>query len=104
MAKSANVISIPKPPKDAYNKDRPVSDLLWTQVENLAAIVRRQIDEERRAIRTEGEASGFIEKYTAFLHPQGASKKPAPSARGAKKKAARSSKAAKKKPTRSSKR
>lgn len=92
MANSSNVISIPKPPADAYNKDRPVSDLLWTQVENLAAIVRREIDEQRRAIRTEGEASAFIRKYTAFLHPERASKKPAPSSKKAKKKQPRSSK------------
>ncbi|MEN3332249.1 MAG: hypothetical protein V7641_1614 [Blastocatellia bacterium] len=101
MAKSTNVIRIPKAPADAFNQHRPVSDLLWTQVEHLAAVVRREIDEERRAIRTEGQASAFIKKYTAFLHPQGASKKPAPSSRGAKQTS--SSKSAKKKPTRSSK-
>jgi hypothetical protein len=101
MAKSTNVIRIPKAPASAFNKQRPVSDLLWTQVENLAAVVRREIDEERRAIRTEGQASAFIKKYTAFLHPQGASKSGAPSSRGTKKTA--SSKSAKKKPSRSAK-
>jgi hypothetical protein len=82
MAKSTNVIRIPKAPKDAYNKHRPVSELLWTQVEHLAAVVRREIDEERRAVRTEGQASAFIKKYTAFLHPQGTKKKPSPSSKG----------------------
>jgi hypothetical protein len=101
MAKSTNVIRIPKAPKDAYNKHRPVSELLWTQVEHLAAVVKKDIDDERRAIRTEGEASAFVKKYTAILHPQGASKKPAPSSKGAKKTS--SSKSAKKKPSRSSK-
>lgn len=75
MAKSANVISIPKPPRDAYNAHRPVSDLLWTQVEHLAAVVKRDIDDERRAINTEGQASAFIKKMTAMLHPAGAAKK-----------------------------
>jgi hypothetical protein len=112
MAKSENVIRIPKPPAEAYNKHRPVSDLLWTQVEHLAAVVKKDIDDEcramkkdidkeRRAIRTEGQASAFIKKYTAILHPQGASKKPAPSSKGTKKTA--SSKSAKKKPSRSPK-
>lgn len=85
MAKSANVISIPKPPKDAFNKHRPVSDLLWEQVEHLAAVVRRQIDDERRAIRTEGQASDFIRKMTAILHPDGARKTLHRSTRGPKK-------------------
>ncbi|PYT07493.1 MAG: hypothetical protein DMF60_06965 [Acidobacteria bacterium] len=93
MAKSQKVISIPKPPASAFNKHRPVSELLWMQVEHLAAVVKKDIDDERRAIRTEGEASDFIKKYTALLHPD-----------GARKRVMRSPKAAGKKPTRSSKR
>ena len=92
MARSTNVIRIPKVPADAYNKNRPVSDLLWTQVEHLAAVVKKDIDDERRAIRTEGEASAFIKKYTAILHPHAARKKGAPSSRRANKKPSRSSK------------
>jgi hypothetical protein len=115
MANSENVITIPQAPADAYNTNRPVSELLWMQVEHLAAVVKKDIDDERRAIRTEGDASAFIKKYTAFLNPRiarkkatasssgarkeatgsargGARKKPAPSSRGAKKKPARSSK------------
>jgi hypothetical protein len=92
MAKSSNVIRIPKLPTDAFNMQRPVSDLLWTQVEHLAAVVRREIDDERREIETEGQASAFIKKYTAFLHPQGARKRPARSSKGARKKSTRSSK------------
>lgn len=102
MAKSQKVISIPKPPASAYNKNRPVSELLWMQVEYLAAVVKKDIDDqtrarkvtiddERRVIRTEGEASDFIKKYTAILHPDGARKRPTRSSRSASKKA-RSSK------------
>jgi hypothetical protein len=91
MAKSSNVIRIPKPPKDAYNQNRPVSELLWEQVEHLAAVVKKGIDDERRAIRTEGQASAFIKKMTAMLHPEGDREKPAPSSKGARKKPARSS-------------
>src|SRR6185295_15238674 len=76
MAKSANVISIPKSPKGAFNKQRPVSDLLWEQVEHLAAVVRRQIDDERRAIRTEGQASDFIRKMTPILRNMPAIRRP----------------------------
>jgi hypothetical protein len=90
MAKSKNVISVPRPPAEAFNKHRPVSDLLWAQVEYLAAIAKAKIDEERRKIRTEGEASAFISRITEVLHPEG------------KKKRARSSKAAKR-PSRSAK-
>ena len=76
MAKSKNSAGTPKSPevirvlplpKNAFNKERPVSDLLWTQVEHLAAVVRRTIDDRRRAVNTEGEASAFIEKMTRIL-------------------------------------
>ncbi len=103
MAKSSNVIKIPKPPADAYNKYRPVSELLWTQVEHVAAVVRRAIDEERRAIRTEEQAGFFIKKYIAFLHPQEAPVQPKAATKRAGKKPASSSKRASKKPTPSSK-
>ncbi|MDQ3908131.1 MAG: hypothetical protein M3268_07270 [Acidobacteriota bacterium] len=92
MPKSTNIIRIPKVPAGAFNKYRPVSDLLWDQVENLAAVVRRQIDDERRAVVTEEQASAFIKKYTAFLHPEGSRKRPARSSKKAGKKRARSSK------------
>jgi hypothetical protein len=91
MAKSENIIRILKLPSDAFNKRRPVSDLLWTQVEHLAAVVKGMIDTERRAITTEEEASAFIRKYTAFLHQPAADKKPAAAPNGTRKKAARSS-------------
>lgn len=102
MAKSSNVILIPKVPRDAFNKHRLVSELLWTQVEHLAAVVKNKIDQERQAVRTEGEASAFIKKYTAFLHSQSARAKPAPSSGRAAKKSARLLKGAGKKSTRSS--
>src|SRR5262245_59222474 len=91
MAKAENIIRILKLPPDAFNKHRPVSDLLWTQVEHLAAVVKGMIDTERRAINTEEEASAFIRKYTAFLHQPATDKKPAASPNGTRKKAARSS-------------
>src|SRR5262245_5550001 len=91
MAKSENIIRILKLPSNAFNKHRPVSDLLWTQVEHLAAVIKGMIDSERRAITTEEQASAFIKKYTAFLHQPAAGKKLAASSNGAGKRSARSS-------------
>ena len=88
MAKSANIIRILELPSGAFNKHRPVSDLLRTQAENLAAAVIRMIESERLAIDTEERASSFIKKYTAILHPPAAGKKPTASSNGAGKKAA----------------
>lgn len=65
MANTGNVIRIPKVPSGAFNKNRPVSELLWAQVEHLAAVVKRQIDEDRRAIRTESQAASYIQKMSA---------------------------------------
>jgi hypothetical protein len=105
MAKSENIIRILKLPSDAFNKRRPVSDLLWTQVEHLAAVVIGMIDAERRAITTEEDASAFIKKYTAFLHPQANGKKAPHLPNGIRKRATpSSSKKTQKKPPRSSKR
>jgi hypothetical protein len=92
MAKQENVIRIPKPPASAFNKHRPVSELIWSQVEHLAAVVKKDIDDQRRAISTEGQASVFIAKMTAILHPEAARKKAGASTKGAGKKLPRSSK------------
>jgi hypothetical protein len=92
MAKQENVVRIPKPPASAFNQHRPVSELIWSQVEHLAAVVKKDIDDQRRAISTEAQASVFIRKMTAILHPQDASKTPAPSTKGARKRSPRSSK------------
>lgn len=97
MAKEANVIRIPKVPKDAFNMDRPISDLVRSQVEHLAAVVKKDIDDEsrakkkdiddqRRAIRTQAHAGAFIGKMTALLHPEGASENRPSSSASAKKK------------------
>jgi hypothetical protein len=92
MARQQNVISIPKPPREAFNKHRPVSELVWSQVEHLAAVVKKDIDDERRAISTEAQASAFIKRMTAHLHPDGAKKRTRSEPSVAKKKKARSSK------------
>ncbi len=72
MSTPANVIRVPKPPREAFNKNRPVSKLLQAQVRQLAEMLKKDIDDEMNAIKTEGQASAFIQRVTAMLHPQGA--------------------------------
>ena len=74
------VIKIPKTPAKAFNKDRPVSDLLKGQIEHLEWAIRPAAERgpsrmqavRRRAPRTEGEAAARIEALTRQLHPDGA--------------------------------
>lgn len=75
MATSKNVIRAPKPPIEAFNKDRPVSQLLRTQTVSLANAWKKHIDDEVKAIKTEGEASAFVKKVTTILHQQAAKAK-----------------------------
>lgn len=66
-------IRVPKPPDSAMNKDRPVSSLLRTQMEHLQEAEFRlpshlQTNVYINAIKTEGEASEYIQQVTARLH------------------------------------
>jgi hypothetical protein len=72
MATPMNVIRVPQPVAGSFNKNRPVSKLLQAQLRHLAEVLRKDMDDEIKAIKTEGEASAFIRKITAILHPQGA--------------------------------
>ncbi|HXM23354.1 MAG TPA: hypothetical protein VN948_19010 [Terriglobales bacterium] len=71
------VIKVPKPPRSAFNKNRPVSALLKNQVLHLQQAefrlpVRQQTNIYINKIRTEGEAAEYIERVTRELHPEGA--------------------------------
>jgi len=87
-------IRVPKPPKSALNKDRPISSLLKTQIRHLQEAefrlpARAQTNIYINAIKTEGEAADYIRRVTANLHaehgtqPAGAApvKKPKPGKR-----------------------
>lgn len=68
------VIRIPKPPKRAFNTERPPSDLLKRQIEHLEWAVRpaskRGPHAKRiKAPRTEAEAAAHVERLTRILHP-----------------------------------
>ena len=66
------IIRVPAPPKEAFNKHRPISDLIKAQVKhfkhlehNLSWGERLQIPQHR--ITTEGEAAAYIAAMTRFL-------------------------------------
>jgi|SRR6185312_4173781 hypothetical protein len=59
------LIHVPRPPKSAFYKDRPVSSLLKNQIRHLQ-------EAEFNLIKTEGEAAEYIRRVTAQLHPAGA--------------------------------
>jgi hypothetical protein len=69
-------IRIPKTPKSAFNKNRPASKLLKSQVEHLEWAVRPaserkpyQLARSKSMIRTEGEAAARIAELMRLLQP-----------------------------------
>lgn len=70
---------VPKTPSSAGNKHRPVSDLLKSQVQHFREIEKawpkdKQTGIDVAKLKTESDASSYIRKITAILHPQGAGK------------------------------
>jgi hypothetical protein len=81
-------IKVPKPPKSAFNKKRPVSSLLRAHLEHLQRAEFRLPSEMQtniyiNAIKTEGEAADYIGQVTARLHAAHAGEK-SPKAKGKK--------------------
>jgi hypothetical protein len=77
--KYAFVIAVRKTDRSAYNPDRPISSLIEHQIQHLHRVEkalppRRQTGIDVASIRTERQASNYIQKVTALLHPQGARK------------------------------
>jgi hypothetical protein len=75
------VIRVPKTPKKAFNKNRPASKLLKSQVAHLEWAVRPASERKpyqlpKASVRTEGEAAARIEELTRLLHPEGAKTSP----------------------------
>jgi len=70
-------IHVPRPPAEAFNKNRPVSDLIRAQVNHFKHVERKLSAEQRRAIpqkgvTTENEAAQYIAAMTAALRGQAA--------------------------------
>lgn len=67
------LIHVPRPPKSAYNPDRPVSALLKTQIDHLHHAERRlplryRSEIYTHAIQTEREAANYIRVVTEAIH------------------------------------
>ena len=67
------IIQVPKPPKSAWNPDRPLPTLVKSQVEQLYDAEKRLPHKYKsqiyiNAIQTEGEAAEYIRKVTAAIH------------------------------------
>ena len=87
------IIQVPKPPKSAWNPDRPLSTLVKSQVEHLYEAERKLPHKYKsqiyiNAIQTEGEAARYIQKVTEAIqkaHKDAAASrvKAAPKRRGA---------------------
>ena len=76
-------IVVPKPAKGSFNKQRPASDLLKSQLKHLHALEkslphRLQTGRNVEEIRTEGGASAYIKKVTSRLHLRGKVRVPRP--------------------------
>lgn len=67
------LIHVPKPPKSAYDPDRPASSLLKSQIEHLREAesklpLRYRSELYVKAVRTEGEAAQYIRDVTEAIH------------------------------------
>ena len=66
-------IQVPKPPKSAWDPDRPISTLLKSQVEHMYEAEMKLPHQYKsqiyiNAIKTEGAAAEYIQKVTAAIH------------------------------------
>lgn len=70
-------IRVPVPSNVAFNRDRPISDLIRAQLKHIhhaesARLPRHKRDGRQPAeIHTEAEAAAYIASVTGILHPQG---------------------------------
>lgn len=85
MARKRRVVPIPKPPKSAFDKNRPAGALLKAQTVHLRHALARHLHKVSRhldkvaallatdldSIKTEGQVSEFAKQATAILHPHG---------------------------------
>jgi hypothetical protein len=65
-------IHVPRPPKGAYNPERPISSLLKSQVDHLREAesklpLRYRSERYIKAIQTEGEAAHYIREVTEAI-------------------------------------
>lgn len=85
MARQRRVVYIPKPPKDAFDKNRTAGLLLQSQVAHQRHALAKHLQKVARhldkvaailatdpeCIRTEGQVSEYSKRVMAILHPHG---------------------------------
>ena len=85
MARTRRMVPIPKPPKSAFNENRPAGTLLRAQAVHLRHALARHVQKVARhlnrigallatdldAIKTESDVSEYAKRVTAILHPHG---------------------------------
>jgi hypothetical protein len=69
----SNVIRVPKPPRSAFDKDRPASRLLLDQMIHVSAALIERLknldNRESSAPVTEAQAAELVRVATNILHP-----------------------------------
>jgi hypothetical protein len=85
MSRKRRVVRIPRPPQNAFNKNRPAGALLRAQTVHLRHALAKHLQKVARhldkvaallatdlsKIRTEGEVSEYARRAMAILHPHG---------------------------------
>src|SRR5262245_31048193 len=77
------VMKVPKTPNHAYNHNRFISSLIEHQVKHFNEVEKTLLKPREKLtdvskIKTELQASKYLRKMTALMHPQGAAKPTAP--------------------------
>ena len=67
------LIHVPKPPKTAFDPDRPMGSLLKSQIDHLREAesklpLRYRSEVYIKAVKTEGEAAQYIREVTEAIH------------------------------------
>lgn len=73
------VMKVPKTPKGAYDHGRFISSLIEHQIKHFNEVEKSLLKSGQKLtdiskIKTELQASKYLKKMTALLHPQGADK------------------------------
>jgi hypothetical protein len=76
MAREYENVEIPKPPREAFNKNRPAGLLLLAQVQHLRHGLAKHLErvaallaKDVNRIKTEGDVSEYCREVMAVLHP-----------------------------------
>jgi hypothetical protein len=73
-------IRIPLPPASAFNRDRPITSLIQSQLQHVRHAESSRLPKHKHVgikledIRTEAQAAAYIAAVTKVLHPKGRKK------------------------------